>query len=531
MATEVRHRRATTAHLATKTPAQSEFIHNVETNRIHVGDGTRVGGHAVALLSDVNALVNYFGSVAEATAFSYSPEMNSVFIFGYYAAGDGGFSIYNRVAVEPTHAGKFKSADGSWWELFVDQLSLEQLGGGVSRSGAENSSAIDKCIGILGAEGGSIYLGAGDYKFATQITIPSKCHIKGQGRNVTFLTFNGTNGVTTTNTAALFDTNSPEGASYWGLHGLTIYGSRDNGAAVGHGIYTYSRCYVLRDVAVVNFAESGIRSRWYHDAAWDDPAAWRYDLFMEARYEGVYVSYCGGHGIDFDGPHDSQWSNVLVGLCSIGRDGLANGIHIGSRSGGLQAVNCHSWGNYQYSAWNITGGWLHFTNCEADGARTCLIYMEGTNIVWEGGVQFNAIFGTPSSFDKAITGFQLSHPAGAECDNIRIQTVVNNCPGGSIAFGKVRADGTGSVDIIGSIQNDVVAGSNGWAGDYPPNWDVAVNIRGAAFRNKLHRSAQGVIYVPQRASDPTDTWTKGMLYFNTTLNKFRGYNGTAWVDV
>lgn len=171
MSTEVRHRRATTAHLATKTPAQSEFIHNVETNRIHVGDGTRVGGYPVALLSDVNALVNYFGSVAEAAAFSYSPEMNSVFIFGYYAAGDGGFSLYNRVAAEPTHAGKFKSADGAWWELDmrngVNVLQFGAKGNGV----ADDFQAIQNAINALSAIGGIIRVPRGTYNLSDGLTI------------------------------------------------------------------------------------------------------------------------------------------------------------------------------------------------------------------------------------------------------------------------------------------------------------------------------------------------------------------------
>ncbi|MFD2235938.1 hypothetical protein [Aureimonas populi] len=36
---------------------------------------------------------------------------------GYYVAGDGGGALYKRVGVEPSHAGKFQSADGAWWEL------------------------------------------------------------------------------------------------------------------------------------------------------------------------------------------------------------------------------------------------------------------------------------------------------------------------------------------------------------------------------------------------------------------------------
>jgi hypothetical protein len=42
--------------------------------------------------------------------------------------------------------------------------------------------------------------------------------------------------------------------------------------------------------------------------------------------------------------------------------------------------------------------------------------------------------------------------------------------------------------------------------------------------------AENVIVVDNQAADPTGV-TAGSIYFNTTTNKFRGYNGTAWVDL
>jgi hypothetical protein len=42
--------------------------------------------------------------------------------------------------------------------------------------------------------------------------------------------------------------------------------------------------------------------------------------------------------------------------------------------------------------------------------------------------------------------------------------------------------------------------------------------------------AEELIVVDNQTADPTGV-SAGSIYFNTTTNKFRGYNGTAWVDL
>ena len=39
------------------------------------------------------------------------------------------------------------------------------------------------------------------------------------------------------------------------------------------------------------------------------------------------------------------------------------------------------------------------------------------------------------------------------------------------------------------------------------------------------------IQLDTQSADPTTGLAAGQMYFNTTTNKFRGYNGTAWVDL
>lgn len=54
--------------------------------------------------------------------------VNAVHVLGYAASGDGGDAIYKRVGSEPTHAGKFQSLDGAWWEVASQQLTPQMFG-------------------------------------------------------------------------------------------------------------------------------------------------------------------------------------------------------------------------------------------------------------------------------------------------------------------------------------------------------------------------------------------------------------------
>ncbi|NTA58108.1 hypothetical protein G6L32_05585 [Agrobacterium tumefaciens] len=43
--------------------------------------------------------------------------INAIRVNGYYVAGDGGGALYAKADSEPSHAGKFQTIDGAWWEL------------------------------------------------------------------------------------------------------------------------------------------------------------------------------------------------------------------------------------------------------------------------------------------------------------------------------------------------------------------------------------------------------------------------------
>jgi len=74
-------------------------------------------------------------SRSSAIAESFANNVQFVETAGYSSVGDGGAALYKRVAIEPSHSGKFQSADGAWWEIscsFVNPKQFGAVGDGVS---------------------------------------------------------------------------------------------------------------------------------------------------------------------------------------------------------------------------------------------------------------------------------------------------------------------------------------------------------------------------------------------------------------
>lgn len=65
-------------------------------------------------------------SVAIETEFD--PTESFVRTAGYATAGDGGGALYRKVGGAPSHAGKFQSADGAWWEIAETSASVRSFG-------------------------------------------------------------------------------------------------------------------------------------------------------------------------------------------------------------------------------------------------------------------------------------------------------------------------------------------------------------------------------------------------------------------
>ena len=98
---------------------------------------------------DPGGTSDLIGTRQQAQAMTIGPEFAAVRTTGYAAPGDGGGALYKRVASEPTHAGKFHSADGQWWEIAEESVSPEDygaLGNGVFNDGPAIKKALEYAL-------------------------------------------------------------------------------------------------------------------------------------------------------------------------------------------------------------------------------------------------------------------------------------------------------------------------------------------------------------------------------------------------
>ncbi len=98
----------------------------------------------------------------------------AVFCAGYARAGDRGQALYARAEREPAHAGKFRSADGMWWELAENRLNPFMFGAKAARrvDDAPAIQAMFDCIAARRIAHPVQFLGA-QYCVAKPITLPT----------------------------------------------------------------------------------------------------------------------------------------------------------------------------------------------------------------------------------------------------------------------------------------------------------------------------------------------------------------------
>lgn len=87
-------------------------------------------------------------------------------VAGYASAGDGGAARYKRAASEPAHAGKVQSADGAWWEIYDDVLSIKMFGA-LGDGTTDDITAINNALAL----GRDTFAPKGIYRTTATITM------------------------------------------------------------------------------------------------------------------------------------------------------------------------------------------------------------------------------------------------------------------------------------------------------------------------------------------------------------------------
>jgi hypothetical protein len=160
------------------------------------------------------------------------------------------------------------------------------------------------------AGGGRVVCGAGTYVVNATLTLPAATIIAGAGPQGTVLQLapgSNTDLVVTAGFASNTGTTNI-GIYGFGLENITLDANRANQTSLSRCLVVYGYSYSLRNVWLINGWGTGWYSEWGGSSGSITP--------MEAFFQAVKVVNYGGTpgavGIDWNGPHDSQFTNVTV---------------------------------------------------------------------------------------------------------------------------------------------------------------------------------------------------------------------------
>ena len=152
--------------------------------------------------------------------------------------------------------------------------------------------------------------------------------------------------------------------------------------------------------------------------------------------------------------------------------------------------------------------------------------------------------GSTTLYGRAASGIQGYLTIDADSQNVDLYAYdsVNYTPGHQ---GRLQFDlDDGSVLLFGrgaaGFAELYLSGDTGDYGyidvpgefDIYANGDMYVNPTGFLYMSGTFvdmRDTTGLLFIPQLTADPAGV--EGGMYYNLTTHKFRGYNGTAWVDL
>lgn len=339
-------------------------------------------------------------------------------------------------------------------DLYINVKQFGAMGDGVTDDTVAINLAISYAVSI-GAAG--IFFPAGTY-IHTGIIIYNFLHYKGAGYSITILQLkNGANAdcIQGLNAPSLIGTNNVGGVANFMISDMTIDGNKANQSSTSYGIRVYGYGYTLMNVRVRNTFSDALRSDWNGGAT---VSATNTDS-MEASIINCkfHDTGTGAMGVNFTGPHDSQFVNVISYKTG------SHNFYFGPNTGGTQCVNCHGWGvtlDVGAVAWLIESI-IVCVNCEGEGSDAMQVVMLANNSTWVGGRIFSGGVVVDSAANNT-NGLQLGQLAtvtlasGAVASPITLTTAPTLVTplGAFLQFVISGAGGSGTISIVGTDYTD-----------------------------------------------------------------------------
>lgn len=308
-----------------------------------------------------------------------------------YARVDGG-PIFRVPAAPEPRLRLLEAAVGSM-VVNVKDAPYNAVGDGV----ADDTVAIAAAeAAVHAAGGGCVYFPAGTYLTTTQ-TLHANVLWRGASRAGSVVKLkNATNAdLLVTEGFATYTNTTANGPSGFGLASITLDANRAGQTATSRCFKAYGYNYTVRDVWFLNGYGCGVYSEWGGNAnpmesLWSDVKIWNYGGRRGCR------------GLDWNGPHDSKFNNLIVAT-------LDSTIRPTDVTYGTTPING--------SAVNFPGPGTPFTFVTTEAASTALFPESGGTFVVPVATSLNTwatVTYTSASTDGAVTTFTgCTSPVGS----------------------------------------------------------------------------------------------------------------------
>jgi hypothetical protein len=253
---------------------------------------------------------------------------------------------------------------------------------------SDDSVAILAAIAAANAVGGGIvFFPAGTYLCAS-ITLKAGVYLVGAGKKATVVKLkSGANTdllsaqTNLINLSASFGTGAQGTLYNFGFANMTLDGNKakqTGGPSYPLRFYGYS--YILENLEVKNGYSGNILSDWnvFNTFAPADS--------MESQWVNVKTHDSNGIGIQYGGPHDSQFINVIP------FNEASHCLHIAPNAPGCQFSQLHAWqpGAGKVAALVNEAAGTYWANCQAESSDTVQVVVLGSGFEWVGGNVFGA---------------------------------------------------------------------------------------------------------------------------------------------
>lgn len=399
--------------------------------------------------------------------------------------------------------GVFKPVGADGNGLFPTRVEKRLAGGVFNVKGygakgdgvTDDTAAIQAAITALQASGnrGCIYFpGNTTYLVSSPITIYSDIDYVGDGVGATRIKLKASSNcdVFRTDQFSTYTTGtSQNGPVRWSIRNLRVDGNGANQASGSWCLRSYASNFIIQNVHFVDGKSGCVWSEWGTSGT-DMESFW---VNVKIRAPGSSTS--SGKGLDFQGPHDSVFANLIVNSA----DGQ-NGIYVHGNAGGDQFLNAHVWGTNDVN-WKIEKP-ARIYGGVAEGATT-------QNVLWltNKGTWHGEIFGTNGTNPTEI-GFQLGDATHTSLIGNNIDITTHNWGAGSTPFvTATNADGGNLIRVVGPKGG-------------------ATNFRSASINANSHAT----FLCTDTASQSTAFAGTGLRNFNALINSIAadGANGTAF---